>query len=790
MTEINFIVEDLLVGNLGKFFIYLAIIAGIASLIFYILCHRSANEGNIKFKNFGRASYYIQTMSVLLTGAILFYLIINHNFEYAYVYKHSSLFMPAKFIISCFWAGQEGSFLLWAIFISLFGIAALHTSKKLEGGVMIVVSTTIMFLMSMVLGLNVFGIQLGNDPFILLREIDNNASNEFFKNPDYLRFISDGVGLNPLLENPWMVIHPPVLFMGYASTLFPFAYAFSSLLQNDRRYWLKLTIPWVLISMCFLGAGLILGGAWAYQSLTFGGFWAWDPVENASLVPWLVLVAALHFMLLSYKRDKFYRGTYLLSFLSFVMVIYASYLTRSGVLGETSVHAFGDNGLNIQLLIYMSVFIIGPAWLFIKRRKDIQSSDLNGIFSREFLMLYGAIIILLSAFQVISTTSLPVFNKIFVTKAALDSDVVGFYNNWQLPFAMIIAFFIALGHYVKFDKNNMKSFFGNISWPAILALIITYVGYFIDGSMKAVHVIFLFFIIFAILSSIAYIFRFTISKSNISAGITHLGFSLFLLGVLVTFSNTETLSSEKSGTTSGNNVILYKGQVKQIGNHLVNFSNSRIERDEIFYQVDFLEKDSSNKYYLKYSVYPSVKYNERMGNVHNPDTRNLLKGDIFMYLTFAEDFSMRTTDGYSISQTSNITLKDTIEIQNVKLSFDSLNIKVLDPQNEHILITALLSARDSANVWHPLDISYLVRGNMAESGVTPIPESPLKLRFDRVGEVAQTIQLSTLEKQTEFIVLKIMFFPWIILVWTGAIVMFIGILIGIKKRVGKAKLVV
>ncbi len=790
MTEINFIGEDLLVGNLGNSFIYLSIIAGVASLLFYILYHRSADESNIKFKNLGRASYYIQTMSVLLTGAILFYLIINHNFEYAYVYKHSSIFMPAKFIISSFWAGQEGSFLLWAIFISLFGITALHTSKKLEGGVMVVVSTTIVFLMSMVLGLNVFGIQLGNDPFILLREIDNNASNDFFKNPDYLRFISDGVGLNPLLENPWMVIHPPVLFMGYASTLFPFAYAFSSLLQNDRRYWLKLTIPWVLISMCFLGTGLILGGAWAYQSLTFGGFWAWDPVENASLVPWLVLVANLHFMLLSYKRDKFYRGTYLLSFLSFVMVIYASYLTRSGVLGETSVHAFGDNGLNIQLLTYMSVFIIGPAWLFIKRRKDIQSNDLNGIFSREFLMLYGAIIILLSAFQIISTTSLPVFNKIFGTKAALDSDVVGFYNDWQLPFAMIIALFIALGHYVKFDKNTRKSFFESISWPAILALIITIVGYFIDGSMKAAHVIFLFFIMFAILSSIAYIFRFTISKSNISAGVTHLGFGLFLLGVLVTFSNTETLTSEKSGTTSGNNVILYKGHVKQIGNHLVNFSNSRIERDEIFYQVDFLERDSSNKYYLKYSVYPSVKYNERMGNVHNPDTRNLLKGDIFMYLTFAEDFTKKTTDGYSISQTSNITLKDTIEIQSVKLSFDSLNIKVLDPQNEHILITALLSAMDSVNVWHPLDISYLVRGNMAESGVAPIPGSPLKLRFDRVGDVAQTIQLSTLEKQPEFIVLKIMFFPWIILVWTGAIVMFIGILIGIKKRVGKAKQVI
>lgn len=135
-----------------------------------------------------------------------------------------------------------------------------------------------------------------------------------------------------------------MLFMGYATAIFPYAFAFASLVQGDKRYWLKPVLPWMLLTIGLLGTGLLLGGAWAYQSLTFGGFWAWDPVENASLVPWMVLVAALHYMLLSYKRDKYYYGTYIFTFLGFIMVVYASYLTRSGVLGETSVHAFGDDG--------------------------------------------------------------------------------------------------------------------------------------------------------------------------------------------------------------------------------------------------------------------------------------------------------------------------------------------------------------------------------------------------------------------------------------------------------------
>jgi len=502
--------------------------------------------------------------------------------------------------------------------------------------------------------LNFAGLQLGSNPFDLLRLVDVNASEPFFRNPNYLSQITDGNGLNPLLENPWMVIHPPMLFMGYAAALFPFAFAFASLLQNDKRYWIKLTLPWVLLSLGLLGMGLILGGAWAYQSLTFGGFWAWDPVENASLVPWLVLVASLHYLLLTYKRDRYYWGSYIFTFAGFLTVVYASYLTRSGVLGETSVHAFGDNGLTVQLIGFMLAFTIAPAWMLIKRRKSLPTADLPNLLNREFVMLYGSVIIILSAFQVISTTSIPVFNKLIGTNYALGSDVVGYYNSWQAPFAIVVALLLGMAHYLNYENNDKKKFWQFIMYPAVIALAATIAGYILDGDMAVVHVVYLYFTLFAILSSLAYIFKFISSHRNLAAGITHLGFSVFLLGVLITFSNTITLTSESSAPTRGNNVMLFKGQVKKVGNELMAYSNSRLERDEIFYQIDFLQEENDGQYSIKYSVYPSVKYNSMMGNVHNPDTRNLLRGDVFMYLTFAEDPSKIAAGGYAVTENLNL----------------------------------------------------------------------------------------------------------------------------------------
>ncbi len=787
MDKIQYVGENLIPGKLGEIFIFLSIIAGLLSLLYYVKSTKSGETINISARNRGRIFYYIQTSLVLLTGVILFSLILGHNFEYTYIFKHSSVLMPGKYIISSFWAGQEGSFLLWAMLISLFGIPALHSAKKLEGVVMVVTSVAIIFMMTMIMGVNFMGMQLGSDPFELLREAEANQGMDFFKNPNYLSFIKDGNGLNPLLENPWMVIHPPVLFMGYAAALFPFAFALASLVQNNRKYWIKLTFPWVLLSLGLLGAGLILGGAWAYQSLTFGGFWAWDPVENASLVPWLVLVAALHFMILSHKKDKYYRSTYIFSFLSFLMVVYASYLTRSGVLGETSVHAFGDNGLTIQLLAFMAVFTAAPIWMLIKRRKDLPVNDLPNIFNRDFMMLYGSVIILLSAFQIISTTSIPVISKILNTNITLASDVTGFYNKWQLPFAMVTALLIGLVHYLNYENNDRKTFYKNIIYPVIIALVISVAGFFADGDMSVMHAIFLFLIVFAILSSIAYLFKFVFNHRNLAAGLTHLGFSIFLLGVLITFSNTITFRSNQGSNQQGSNVMLFKDQVKQVGNRYMCYTNSREDRDEIFYQVDFLEKDDSGNMRYQYSVYPSVKYNDRMGNVHNPDTRNLLSGDIFMYLTFAEDRTKRAAGGYTVAQNLDVSVNDTIFAEHKALVLDTIKVEVLDPRQENINITAEFATTDSLNNPVKLPLLYSLKGNIAESGIISIPDTDVRLRFDHVGDVVRTIKVSLLEKQPDFIVLKVMFFPWIIVLWIGAIVMFVGLAIAIYKRAAKAR---
>lgn len=786
MTEITYIGENLLAGNLGRIFIYLAILAGLLSLYYYIRVIKAPESNKLKYRNYGRVFYYIQTFAVVMISALLLYLILGHHFEYAYIFKHSSKLMPAKYIISSFWAGQEGSFLLWAFLIALFGIGALHTAKRLEGGVMAVVSASIVFLMTMILGVNFLGMKLGSNPFDLLRMVEANANESFFKDPNYLRFIMDGNGLNPLLENPWMVIHPPMLFMGYAAALFPFAYAFASLIENDRRYWIKLTIPWVLLSLGLLGIGLILGGAWAYQSLTFGGFWAWDPVENASLVPWLVLVASLHYMLLSYKRDKYYWGTYIFTFAAFLSVVYASYLTRSGVLGETSVHAFGDNGLTVQLVAFMLVFTIAPAWLLIKRRNSLPSADLPNLLNREFMMMYGSVIVLLSAFQIISTTSLPVFNKLFGANAALASDVTGFYNNWQTPFAVLVAVLIGAAHYLNYDNNDTRSFWKRILYPALIALVVTIAGVVIDGQMVVVHIVFLFSIIFALVSSFAYLFKFISKHRNLAAGLTHLGFSIFLLGVLITFSNTVTLTSD-TAATRGNNVMLFKGQVKQVGGQLLRYTDSRFERDEIFYQVDFLEQDNTENPKVKYSVFPSVKYNDRMGNVHNPDTRNLLRGDVFMYLTFAEDRNKKAAEGYAVTETYDVALHDTLFAEGKPVILDSIQIEMLDATGTNFRITALMNTTDTTNKSVVQPMTFTLMGNEVESGIISVPGTESRLRFDGVAETAQSIKVSLLEKEPEFIVLKVMFFPWIFILWAGCIIMFSGLTVAVYKRAARAR---
>jgi len=552
------------------------------------------------------------------------------------VWQYSSKDLPLKYIISCFWAGQEGSFLVWAFWQALIGVIVLRIARKWESPVMMVFSLSQVFVTSMLLGVSLFGIKIGGSPFELLRHTLPSVDGTIFAQPDYLRMIPDGNGLNPLLENIWMTIHPPILFLGYALTLVPFSYAIASFLKKDYHNWISRVMPWTLFALLTLGAGILLGGAWAYVSLTFGGFWAWDPVENSSLVPWMTLVAALHFMIIARRQNYAMLASYVMITLTYVLVLYASFLTRSGVLADTSAHSFGDNGMTVQLLVYLLVFLGMMVVIIVRHFKRFNIARQDMLLSREFWMFIGSVILVLSAFQITVTTSVPVFNKLFGTEVAPPVDRVGFYNRWQLPYALLIAAFIAFSQLLNYKTNEPGKFFKRLVIPGALAVLFTLPLVTAGIIVQLNFVLLVFFTLFALFSAIYGLF-FGTGHHNTGAIVTHVGFVIFVMGTVLTFSNSTIISSNTSKfdlgdtRTNAENLVLMRNDTLIMNGFYVSYVANRQEGNTTVYRVDFLRKEGK-KYTREFSLYPSVNVHPRMGAVYNPDTRHFPGRDYYTYI--------------------------------------------------------------------------------------------------------------------------------------------------------------
>ena len=457
----DFVGEHLLPGRLGNLFIIFSFcLAILATVSFWMATTRKDQEAG--WRAIGRWSFRIHTAAVIGMMTTILVMLFNHYYEYLYVFNHSSNEMPLRYVFSSFWEGEEGSFLLWIFWQSILGHLLIHTAKKWEAPVMTIFSSAQVLLTSMLLGIYIFDIKIGSNPFALLREDLDFYSLAVFRNPNYLADL-DGNGLNELLQNYWMTIHPPTLFLGFASTLIPFCFAIAGLWQNQLREWIKPALPWTYFSIGILGLGILMGGAWAYEALSFGGFWAWDPVENASMVPWLTMVGGAHLMLIHKNRGSSLYMALFLIMISYILILYSSFLTKSGILGESSVHSFTDMGMGKHLLFFflfyawlmcymlmvgpkirkvfawfslalfvlyllvfagvlpvlqmshlLMVFAIGTGWWLFKGYqkhfpKQKQDEDL---WSREFWMFVGALTLLVSAFQISAYTSIPVFNKL------------------------------------------------------------------------------------------------------------------------------------------------------------------------------------------------------------------------------------------------------------------------------------------------------------------------------------------------------------------------------------------
>jgi cytochrome c-type biogenesis protein CcmF len=636
---VDYIGEHLLTGLLGKTFVWISFVSAIFATILYVMNSREKENPAGRMKTMARGMVLIHASSLMTVAGILYYVIFRHYFEYSYVWEYSSKTLPIKYIISCFWAGQEGSFLVWALSQAIIGVILLFIAREWENRVMSVVSLSQVFVTSMMLGIKILGFKIGGSPFILLRESFTSVKDTIFQFPDYLSHITDGNGLNPLLENIWMTIHPPILFIGYALALVPFAYAIASLLKKDYYSWIKPAIPWTVLSLTLLGAGILLGGAWAYVSLTFGGFWSWDPVENSSLVPWMTLVAGLHFLIIARKQNYALLTAYIFITISYVLVLYASFLTRSGVLGDTSAHAFGDNGMTVQLLVYLLIFLVLMTVLIVMNVKKFSEKKKEVFLSKEFWMFIGAIIIILSAFQILLMTSVPVINNLFGTTIAPPSDRVGFYNRWQVPYALLIAGFIAFSQYLNYYLNTPRGFLKKMLIPLGISVVFL-IPFILTGIVQELnYILLLFFVLFSIISSLYNLILGTSSPRNAGGIITHLGFALFILGTLITFSNSRTISVNTSSFNLGTkanaeSLLLMRGETHYMSGFYVTYINKVVKGNLTEYQVDFMKRRNGN-FYKEFTLYPSVNRHPRMGDVYNPDTRHFLLRDYYTYISYA-----------------------------------------------------------------------------------------------------------------------------------------------------------
>lgn len=849
--------EHLLPGQLGHFFIVLSLIASlVATFSYFKATQLKESVDAVYWKKLARYAFITEVVSVFAIFGILFYIIHNHLFEYKYAWQHSSLSLEFKYMLACFWEGQEGSFLLWSIWHCILGLVLIRTAKNWEAPVMTVISFAQFCLATMIAGIYVFGEKIGSNPFMLLRDsgvLDNAPAlhlnfdiNQPLKQ-DYMLSIKDGNDLNPLLQNYWMVIHPPVLFLGFAATIVPFAFAIAGLWTKKFGEWTKPALPWSLFAAAVLGVGIMMGAAWAYESLTFGGYWAWDPVENASLVPWLILVAGIHTLLI-YKHSGYsLRSTYLFLILSFIFVLYSTFLTRSGILGESSVHAFTDLGMNLQLYLLLYLFIWIPA---IAGAKDFKQrivtiagavilalltkftewppvafmAMLAGIgftiyylqkqvptitreensSSREFWMFIGALVFFLSSIVIIGKTSLPVFNKVFNKNIAGPEDPEFAYNQIQVFVAIIVAVLTGFSQYLKYKSTDRKFFWKKMAWPTLISVVIgTVVIAFGDINYDKQGPMYLGAIwlavacsIYAAITNAAYIWLGLKGKLHLSGGsISHFGFGLVLLGILLSSSKKEMLSHNTSGIAidfgpgsdqkPGENLTLVKGVPMKMGKFDVTYlkDSAHPKKQQWFYKIHFKSRTDDEEFTLWPNAFVNYKGNE--GLMANPDSRHYLDHDVFTYISALpnpeknkDTATFRDTpmkEGDSVFYSRGFVVLEKL------VSKDSIPFEGFDVGDKATVATLkVYSFNKTSYTAEPLLIEK--KGARFSQPDTIISES-LVFQVNSADAGTANIGIKESNAVLEYVTLKAYKFPFINILWTGIIITAIGILISMLRRI-------
>ncbi len=650
MNEVQYVGEHLWVGQLGQIAIVIAFVSSIISLLGYSIYTNKNQPLDTSWKSVGRWSYIIHIITITLVIGLVFFAMINQYYEYAYAYQHVSSDLPMRYIVSAFWEGQEGSFLLWMIWHLVLGAIFIRKGGFWESPVMAMIALAEVFLSSMILGVYVelgdFITKFGSSPLSLLRD---TMEAPIFANAEYLSLIS-GTGLNPLLQNYWMTIHPPVTFLGFASTTVPFAFAVAGLWTGKYKEWLTPALPWCLFSGFILGTGILMGSVWAYEALSFGGYWSWDPVENAVLVPWLTLIAGIHTHLVAKKTGYSIRPTVFFYIITLVLMIYSTYLTRSGILGDTSAHAFTKMGLENQLIAFLAVFLGLGLYFMIRHRKHIPTKKKEeSIYSREFWMFVGSLVLLFSGILILVSTSLPVYNKIraffepgFVGNVI--NDPVPHYNRYQLWIAVFISMISSMTVYLRYGEalwsSRSKMVMKHMAISICLAAIATFLFSKVMHLYNWQYTLLCFMGFFSIMAHINYLFSILRGKFKLaSSAIAHLGFGMMLVGLLASGVNKSTISSSPfifKNVFNDEDVNKYIQLIKNKpffaqGYWMTYESDTLVDRLR-YYTIDFKKTGTSDGEVIdQFKLRPNANYSNDFSKVaaFNPDTKHYIFKDIF-----------------------------------------------------------------------------------------------------------------------------------------------------------------
>ncbi len=825
------------IGNLGHLFVMAAFVTALVAATAYIFSSTSKNgleqEG---WRRYARYAFFAHALMVFGIVGSLFYIIYNHFFEYHYAWSHSSLTLPVYYMISSFWEGQEGSFLLWIFWHVILGLILIGTQRKWEASVMAVFAMVQAFLTSMILGVVIGDVKIGSSPFILLR--DALEAPVFAMNPDFVP--EDGTGLNPLLQNYWMVIHPPTMFLGFASTLVPFAFCIAGLWTKKYTEWVKPALPWALFGAAIIGIANVMGAYWAYETLNFGGYWNWDPVENAIYIPWLIMVAGIHTMVIFKNNHTALKTSIILVISTFILILYATFLTRSGVLGNTSVHSFTDLGLSGQLLVYLLFFTAVAVVLSAINWKYIPTSEKEAsAYSREFWIFMGATTLCLMSFQVLIPTSIPVFNAIVeafggISNIAPPADQVAFYTKFQLWFGVAVAILSGTGQFFFWRKMDKEKLMNALSLPLIISLVLAALIIAIAKITTIAYIVLLTAGLYALVANATILIRFLRNQNFrlVGGSVTHIGVAMILLGILFSAGYSKVVSLNNTGLLlfkdapdemNQENVLLwyneprkmneyelvYKGdrtEVKSVPGYVDKKILAKTDKDHIvvasedwvvegkkqFSKGDTLEIYPENTYheiaYTKengetFTLFPRSQVNPNMGLISSPDIRHYWNSDLYTHVSAVVDPEVgkewSEAEEFKVKQGERFFVNDYVAV--MEDIHRITEAEGYDLEAEDIAVQANITIYGESEAY-TLEPIYLIRDRMVGRIPDELSELGIRVTLMNIHPETDSFTLNVETAQKDYVVMKAIAFPYINILWIGTIFMALGFGIAMYRR--------